>query len=33
MEGSSSSNIDSILKQMVSLVGGQPPPIELVNPH
>jgi hypothetical protein len=33
MEGSSPPNANSILERMASLVGGQPPPMEPVNPH
>jgi hypothetical protein len=33
MEGSSPLNADSILERMASPVGGQPPPMEPVNPH
>jgi hypothetical protein len=33
MEGSPPLNADSILERMASLVGGQPPPMEPVNPH
>jgi hypothetical protein len=33
MEGSPPLNADSILERMASPVGGQPPPMEPVNPH
>jgi hypothetical protein len=33
MEGSPPLNTDSILERMASPVGGQPPPMEPVNPH